>query len=261
MLMAKDPEAYYGPDGHVRAVGGNVVDDMRKHPKYRPKDEPYDENPPVDDPEEGDEYSEGDEFMRKRDYGAWDEEPMSDSSVPLAAPISGTEAEKGMHDQLDWRSQLEDFYAIYALYAALAGTSKDMQRQQMTIKSGFPMLARFTFVPLRGEDKDFLHHRTKDGLVEEDVLVIVRMLTNEPIPKRWRIALPINLNATMLHTSRGMFFSGDNVSPELKSIYQQRVTFYNKHIRINTNKKQTGIENQRLDDMAAGHSSNDTSVR
>ncbi|KAJ1937713.1 hypothetical protein EC988_007809, partial [Linderina pennispora] len=68
MLMAKDPEAYYGPDGHVRAVGGNVVDDMRKHPKYRPKDEPYDENPPVDDPEEGDEYSEGDEFMRKRDY-------------------------------------------------------------------------------------------------------------------------------------------------------------------------------------------------
>ncbi|KAJ1942083.1 hypothetical protein FBU59_003304, partial [Linderina macrospora] len=132
---------------------------------------------------------------------------------------------------------------------------------RMTIKSGFPMLARFTFVPMRGEDKDFLHYRTKDGMVEEDVLVIVRMLTNEPIPKRWRIALPLNLNTTMLHTSRGMFFSGENVSPELKSIYQQRVSFYNKHIRINTNKKQSGVENQRLDDLAAGHSSNDTSVR
>ncbi|KAJ2402459.1 hypothetical protein GGI10_005884, partial [Coemansia sp. RSA 2530] len=57
MLMAKDPEAYYGPDGHVRAVAGNVVDDLRKHNSFGTESEPYDENPPVDDPEEGDEYS------------------------------------------------------------------------------------------------------------------------------------------------------------------------------------------------------------
>ncbi|KAJ2425528.1 hypothetical protein IWW41_004367, partial [Coemansia sp. RSA 2522] len=31
MLMVKDLEAYYGPDGNVRVVAGNEVDDMRKH--------------------------------------------------------------------------------------------------------------------------------------------------------------------------------------------------------------------------------------
>ncbi|KAJ1798947.1 Chitinase 2 [Coemansia sp. RSA 2399] len=303
MLMAKDPEAYYGPDGHVRVVGGNVVDDLRKHNSFGTSNEPYDENPPVDDPEEADEYSDGDEFMRKRDLGAWDEEETAASSVPSAPttfPASMLMAEReeqtcklGRRNVKDltgesvsmahlnekpWRSQVEDFYATYALYAAFSGISNDLSRQQfervildhidgdfivppmMPALEGHPMLARFTFVPIRGEDPDFMHHRTKDGMVEENVLVVVRMMTNIPIPKRWKIALPLPLNATMLHTSRGSFYAGDRVSADIKSMYSQRVAFYNENIRFNTNKRQTGPETQRLDDLAAGHSSNNTDL-
>ncbi|KAJ1662867.1 Chitinase 2 [Coemansia sp. RSA 1646] len=303
MLMAKDPEAYYGPDGHVRVVGGNVVDDLRKHNGFGTTNEPYDENPPVDDPEEADEYSDGDEFMRKRDLGAWDEEETAASSVPSVPTTSPTSSLMlGREEQIckvvkrdvkdltgesvsmahlnekSWRSQVEDFYATYALYAAFSGITDDLSRQQferiilnhidgdfivpprMLALEGHPMLARFTFVPIRGEDPDFMHHRTKDGMVEESVLVVVRMMTNIPIPKRWKIALPLPLNATMLHTSRGSFYAGDRVSAEMKSMYSQRVAFYNENIRLNTNKRQTGPEIQRLDDLAAGHSSNNTDL-
>ncbi|KAJ1877930.1 Chitinase 2 [Coemansia sp. RSA 1722] len=299
MLMVKDPAAYFGPDGHVRVVGGNVVDDLRKHNSFGTSNEPYDENPPVDDPEEADEYSEGDEFMRKRDFGAWDEELQSTASSAPSSPqsttaASGNEKSSGELVRRDaselvgasvsmahlgekpWRAQLEDFYAIYALYSAFSGISNDMIRQQferaimdhidgdfiippkMAALEGRPMLAHFTFMPLRGEDDDYKHYLAKDGQVEEDILVTVRMLTNIPIPKRWRIALPLPLNATMLHTSRGSFYAGDRVSAEVKSMYVQRVAFYNDNIRLNTNKQQVGPELQRLNDLAAGHSSNAT---
>ncbi|KAJ2730355.1 Chitinase 2 [Coemansia sp. BCRC 34962] len=299
MLMAKDPEAYYGPDGHVRAVAGNVVDDLRKHNSFGTESEPYDENPPVDDPEEGDEYSDGDEFMRKRDLGAADDPESLVSPIPLpamtctlafssAAPSSTPLAKRNTKDlvgasvsmahisEAAWRSQVEDFYAIYALYAALSGTANDLAHQQfervitdhidgdflipphLPSLLGRPMLARLTFVPMRGEDPNFMHYRTKDGLVEEDILVSIRMMTNEPIPKRWRVALPLPLNATMLHTSRGSFYAGDRVSAEIKSIYAQRVAFYNDNIRLNTDMVQSGPEIQRLNDLAAGHSSNVT---
>ncbi|KAJ2771976.1 Chitinase 2 [Coemansia nantahalensis] len=295
MLMVKDPAAYYGPDGHVRVVGGNVVDDLRKHNSLGTANEPYDENPPVDDPEEADEYSEGDEFMRKRDFGAWGEETAATSSV-LDAPVcqataaahSGRLVARSARDlvgesvslahlnEKPWRAQVEDFYSIYALFTAFSGISNDMVRQQferaildhidgdfliaprLPALAGRPMLAHFTFVPVRGEDPDFMHYRTKDGQVEQDVLVVVRMLTNTPIPKRWRVALPLPLNATMLHTSRGSFFAGDHVSAEVKSMYVQRVAFYNQNIRMNTDKKRDGPEVQKLDDLAAGHSSNRT---
>ncbi|KAJ2656454.1 Chitinase 2 [Coemansia sp. RSA 1200] len=308
MLMVKDPEAYYGPDGHVRVVGGNVVDDLRKHNSFGTSREPYDENPPVDDPEEADEYSDGDEFMRKRDLGAWDEEPSASaaSSVPsvptvtpvpplalapaspLASPLELPTCRLARRDNKDlvgesvsmahlnekpWRAQVEDFYAIYAMYAAFSGISNDLLHQQferiildhidgdflipprLPALAGHPMLARFTFVPVRGDDPNYMHHRTKDGMVEETVLVVVRTLTNTPIPKRWRVALPLPLNATMLHTSRGSFYAGDRVSAEIKSLYSQRVAFYNDNIRLNTNKRQSGPESQRLNDLAAGHSS------
>ncbi|KAJ1642135.1 Chitinase 2 [Coemansia asiatica] len=301
MLMVKDPAAYFGPDGHVRVVGGNVVDDLRKHNSFGTSNEPYDENPPVDDPEEADEYSEGDEFMRKRDFGAWDEELQSTASsapsspqptaaaVAAVAPASaeglakrdvselvGASVSMAHLGEKPWRAQLEDFYAIYALYSAFSGISNDMIRQQferaimdhidgdfiippkMAALEGRPMLAHFNFMPLRGEDSDYKHYLLKDGQVEEDVLVTVRMLTNIPIPKRWRIALPLPLNATMLHTSRGSFYAGDRVSSEVKSMYMQRVAFYNENIRLNTNKQQLGPELQRLNDLAAGHSSNAT---
>ncbi|KAJ2880763.1 Chitinase 2 [Coemansia aciculifera] len=301
MLMAKDPEAYYGPDGHVRVVAGNVVDDLRKHNSFGTESEPYDENPPVDDPEEGDEYSEGDEFMRKRDLGTMEEPELVASSAALpaltstpaynsAAPSPSALAKRGVRDlvgasvsmahisEATWRSQVEDFYAVYALYAAFSGTANDLTHQQfervitdhidgdflipphLPSLLGRPMLARFTFVPVRGEDPDFMHHRTKDGLVEEDILVTVRMMTNEPIPKRWRVALPLPLNATMLHTSRGSFYAGERVSAEVKSMYVQRVAFYNENIRINTDLAQSGPELQRLNDLAAGHSSNVTTA-
>ncbi|KAJ2437545.1 hypothetical protein GGF42_008594, partial [Coemansia sp. RSA 2424] len=87
-----------------------------------------------------------------------------------------------------------------------------------------------------------------------DILVAVRMMTNEPIPRRWRVALPLPLSATMLHTSRGSFYAGDRVSAEVKSLHAQRVAFYNDNIRL----AHTGPEVQRLDDLAAGHSSNVT---
>ncbi|KAJ2480122.1 Chitinase 2 [Coemansia sp. RSA 2131] len=300
MLMVKDPEAYYGPDGHVRVVAGNVVDDMRKHNSMGTDHEPYDENPPVDDPEEGDEYSDGDEFMRKRDQGVWSEEDLAASSVPLA-PESTAPAEQdkqathsghlAVRDTQDlvgssvsmahlgekpWRAQVEDFLSIYALYSTFSGISNDMAHQQferiilkhidgdflvppnLPAMEGHPLLAHFTFVPVHGEDPDYMHHRTKDGMVEQDILVIVRALTNTPFPKRWRVALPLPLHATMLHTSRGSFFAGNRVSAEVKSTYMQRVAFYNENIRLHTNKKQKGPELQRLDDMAAGHSSNST---
>ncbi|KAJ2246950.1 hypothetical protein GGI13_005243, partial [Coemansia sp. RSA 455] len=301
MLMAKDPEAYYGPDGHVRVVAGNVVDDLRKHNSFGTESEPYDENPPVDDPEEGDEYSDGDEFMRKRDLGTMDEmEPLASSvAVPAltstvaynsAAPSSSGLARRSVKDlvgasvsmahisEATWRSQVEDFYAIYALYAAFSGTANDLTHQQfervitdhidgdflipphLPSLLGRPMLARFTFVPVRGDDPDFMHHRTKDGLVEEDILVTVRMMTNEPIPKRWRVALPLPLNSTMLHTSRGSFYAGERVSAEVKSMYVQRVAFYNENIRIDSDLTHTGPELQRLNDLAAGHSSNVTAA-
>ncbi|KAJ1738324.1 Chitinase 2 [Coemansia sp. RSA 1086] len=292
MLMVKDPEAYYGPDGHVRVVGGNVVDDLRKHNSMGTANEPYDENPPVDDPEEADEYSEGEEFMRKRDDGAWENEMAS--SVPVAPkPTAATEDKMhlAVRDKQDlvgssvsmvhigeraWRAQVEDFYSIYALYAAFSGITNDMAHQQfervivehidgdflvpphLPALEGHPLLAHFTFVPLHGEDPDFMHHRTKDGMIEQDVLVVVRTLTNTPFPKRWRVALPLPLHATMLHTSRGSFYAGDRVSAEVKSLYMQRVDFYNENIRLNTNKKQNGPEFQRLNDLAAGHSSNST---
>ncbi|KAJ2712501.1 hypothetical protein H4R19_002718, partial [Coemansia spiralis] len=298
MLMVKDPAAYYGPDGHVRVVGGNVVDDLRKHNSLGTANEPYDENPPVDDPEEADEYSEGDEFMRKRDMGAWDELTAATSSV-LAAPVCeataaaaaaqcGRLAVRSAKDlvgesvslahlnEKPWRAQLEDFYSVYALYTAFSGITNDMAHQQferaildhidgdflvaprLPALAGRPMLAHFSFVPVRGEDPDFMHYRTKDGQVEQDVLVIVRMLTNIPIPKRWRVALPLPLNATMLHTNRGSFFAGDRVSAEVKSMYMQRVAFYNESVRMNTDKKRDGPEVQKLNDLAAGHSSNRT---
>ncbi|KAJ1897696.1 Chitinase 2 [Kickxella alabastrina] len=299
MLMVKDPADYFGPDGHVRVVAGNVVDDLRKHNKFGTANELYDENPPVDDPEEADEYSDNQGFMRKRDLGAWDEiQQFAASSAPQrslpTAPASECSAHAGALSKRDvsditgesvsmahigkkpWRSQVEDFYTIYALYSAFSGISNDMIRQQfervitdhidgdflvppsMMSLAGRPLLARFTFVPLRGEDDDFKHYLSKDGQVEEDILVTVRMLTNIPIPKRWRVALPLPLNATMLHTSRGLFYSGDRVSAEVKSMYMQRVAFYNDNIRLNTNKKQSGLEFQRFDDLAAGHSSNAT---
>ncbi|KAJ2789731.1 Chitinase 2 [Coemansia linderi] len=300
MLMAKDPEAYYGPDGHVRAVAGNVVDDLRKHNSFGTESEPYDENPPVDDPEEGDEYSDGDEFMRKRDLGAMeDPEPLASptllsevastlahsSAAPSSTPLAkrntkdlvGASVSMAHISEATWRSQVEDFYAVYALYAALSGTANDLAHQQfervitdhidgdflipphLPSLLGRPMLARFTFVPMRGEDPNFMHYRTKDGLVEEDILVSIRMMTNEPIPRRWRVALPLPLNATMLHTSRGSFYAGDRVSAEIKSIYVQRVAFYNENIRLNADMVQSGPEIQRLNDLAAGHSSNVTS--
>ncbi|KAJ2786167.1 Chitinase 2 [Coemansia interrupta] len=305
MLMVKDPAAYFGPDGHVRVVGGNVVDDLRKHNSLGTADEPYDENPPVDDPEEADEYSEGDEFMRKRDLGVWDESQQSAASSAPQGPVptsedtsdasaigidkhSGLLVKRDVSDlvgasvsmahigEKPWRSQLEDFYAVYALYSAFSGISNDMISQQfervimdhidgdflipprMASLQGRPLLARFTFMPLRGEDPDYKHYLSKDGQVEEDILVTVRMLTNIPIPKRWRIALPLPLNATMLHTSRGSFYAGDRVSAEVKSMYVQRAAFYNDNIRLNTNKKQRGPELQKLNDLAAGHSSNGT---
>ncbi|KAJ1734691.1 Chitinase 2 [Coemansia biformis] len=298
MLMVKDPEAYYGPDGHVRVVGGNVVDDLRKHNSLGTANEPYDENPPVDDPEEADEYSEGEEFMRKRDFGAWDDEVAATSSA-LAAPLPAAQAhEPGAYagrlavrsskklvgesvsmahlNEKPWRAQVEDFYSIYALFTALAGVGNDMAHQQferailehidgdflvaprLPALAGRPLLARFTFVPVRGDDPNYMHYRTKDGMVEQDVLVAVRMATNIPIPKRWRVALPLPLNATMLHTSRGSFYAGDRVSAEVKSLYVQRVAFYNENIRMNTNKQQSGPETQKLNDLAAGHSSNRT---
>ncbi|KAJ2718354.1 Chitinase 2 [Coemansia sp. Benny D115] len=299
MLMVKDPAAYFGPDGHVRVVGGNVVDDLRIHNSFGTSNEPYDENPPVDDPEEADEYSEGEEFMRKRDFGAWDEGQCSAaSSVPNApvptvtaleceepscklvkrdsSDIAGASVSMAHLNEKAWRSQVEDFYAIFALYSASSGISNDMTLQQfervitdhidgdflvpprLPAMEGHPLLARFTFVPLRGEDGDYKHHLSKDGLVEEDILVTVRMSTNIPIPKRWRIALPLPRNATMLHTSRGSFYAGDRVSAEIKSMYTQRVAFYNENIRLNTNKQQDGTELQKLNDLAAGHSSNAT---
>ncbi|KAJ2745523.1 Chitinase 2 [Coemansia sp. BCRC 34301] len=303
MLMAKDPAAYYGPDGHVRVVAGNVVDDLRKHNSFGTESEPYDENPPVDDPEEGDEYSEGDEFMRKRDVVPGERAvgsimpmtagssvtPPAGSSVTLphvskaplakrtsAKDITGAAVSMAHLGEAAWRSQVEDFYAVYALYAALSGTANDLPHQQferviadhidgdflipphLPALPGRPMLARFTFVPVRGEDPDFMHYRAKDGLVVEDILVTVRMLTNEPIPRRWRIALPLPLNATMLHTSRGAFYAGDRVSAEVKSLYVQRVAFYNDNIRLAAASAQPGPEIQRLDDLAAGHSSNQT---
>ncbi|KAJ2778659.1 Chitinase 2 [Coemansia javaensis] len=288
MLMVKDPAAYYGPDGHVRVVGGNVVDDLRKHNNFGTTNEPYDENPPVDDPEEADEYSEGDEFMRKRDLGAWDEEDAATSSV-LAAPsparslavrsvkdLVGESASAAHLNEKPWRAQVEDFYSIYALYSALSGITNDMEHQQferaildhidgdflvgphLPALTGRPLLAHFTFVPVRGSDPDYMHYRTKDGMVEQDVLVVVRMLTNIPIPKRWRVALPLPMGATMLHTSRGTFYSGDRVSAEVKSIYVQRVAFYNENIRIVPARGQGGQEVQQLNDLAAGHSTNRT---
>ncbi|KAJ2808365.1 Chitinase 2 [Coemansia guatemalensis] len=301
MLMAKDPEAYYGPDGHVRVVGGNVVDDLRKHNALGTASEPYDENPPVDDPEEADEYSEGDEFMRKRDAGAWDEDNHRDSddvclasSVPLAssptpslssspssqrlavrdvADLVGGSVSMAHLNERPWRAQLEDFYSIYALYAAFSGITDDLDHQQfervilnhidgdflvpprMQALSGHPLLAHLSFIPVRGEDPDYMHHRTKDGMVEQDILVVVRMLTNIPIPRRWRVALPLPLNATMLHTSRGSFYAGDRVSAEVKSLYMQRVAYYNENIRLTT-KNHLAPESQKLNDLAAGHSSN-----
>ncbi|KAJ2316649.1 hypothetical protein GGI00_006961, partial [Coemansia sp. RSA 2681] len=152
MLMAKDPAAYYGPDGHVRVVAGNVVDDLRKHNSFGTENEPYDENPPVDDPEEGDEYSDGDEFMRKRDFV-----PMESMTAPInsvtastslmTAPIAsltvpplvkrgspsalvGAAVSMAHLGEAVWRSQVEDFYAVYALYAALSGTANDLPHQQ-----------------------------------------------------------------------------------------------------------------------------------
>ncbi|KAJ2539065.1 hypothetical protein EV175_006389, partial [Coemansia sp. RSA 1933] len=299
MLMARDPEAYYGPDGHVRVVGGNVVDDLRKHNAFGTSSEPYDENPPVDDPEEADEYSDGDEFMRKREWIDQEEEETAASSVPpaptptllqiLSAPVcrlrprdtkdlAGESASMAHLNEKTWRAQLEDFYATYALFTAFSGITSDLLRQQferiimdhidgdfivpsaLPALEGHPMLARFTFVPVRGDDADFMHHRTKDGMVEQNVLVVVRMATNTPIPRRWRIALPLPMGATMLHTSRGAFYADDRVSAEIKSMYSQRVAFYNDNIRLNTSKRQTGPEPQRLDDLAAGHSSNNTDL-
>ncbi|KAJ2394928.1 Chitinase 2, partial [Coemansia sp. RSA 2603] len=159
MLMVKDPAAYFGPDGHVRVVGGNVVDDLRKHNSLGTADEPYDENPPVDDPEEADEYSEGDEFMRKRDLAVWDESQQSAASSAPQGPLPTSEdfsdasaicidKQTGLLTKRDvsdlvgasvsmvhigekpWRSQLEDFYAVYALYSAFSGISNDMISQQ-----------------------------------------------------------------------------------------------------------------------------------
>ncbi|KAJ2157325.1 Chitinase 2 [Coemansia sp. RSA 552] len=292
MLMAKDPEAYYGPDGHVRVVGGNIVDDLRKHNSMGTANEPYNENPPVDDPEEADEYSKGDEFMRKRDLGDIELDAPSDTEEtdPSLIPPVATSTALRKRESTDnlvgsavsmthlnerpWRSQVEDFYSIYALYSAFSGITSDMEHQQfervildhidgdflvaprLPALSGHPLLARFTFVPLHGEDSEYMHHRTKDGMVEQDVLVVVRMLTNVPIPRRWRVALPLSSSATMLHTSRGSFYAGDRVSAEVKSFYMQRVAFYNENIRLAPH----GPELQHLNGLAAGHTSNATAV-
>ncbi|KAJ2361696.1 hypothetical protein H4S02_011585, partial [Coemansia sp. RSA 2611] len=197
-------------------------------------------------------------------------------SVRDAKDLVGSSVSMAHIGEKPWRAQVEDFYSIYALYAAFSGITNDMAHQQfervildhidgdflvpprLPALEGHPLLAHFTFVPAHGEDPNYMHHRTKDGMVEQDILVIVRALTNTPFPKRWRVALPLPLHATMLHTSRGSFYAGDRVSAEVKSTYMQRVAFYNENIRLNTNKKQKGPELQRLNDLAAGHSSNNT---
>lgn len=273
MLMAKDPGAYFGPDGHVRAVGGNVVDDLRSHNSFGTESEPYDENPPVDDPEEADEYSEADEFMRKRDLsGLPTSLPFAGSNHGPTGDLTGASVSMAHLGEDAWRAQLEDFYALYALHTAQSGVTNDLSQQQfervildhidgdflvpprMRSMPGNPILARFSFVPLRGEDPDFMHYRTKDGQVSEEVLVVVRSLTNDPIPRRWRIALPLPLNSTILHVSRGSFYASTRVSGEVKSLYAQRVSFYNEHIRLSDKT----VELQRLNDLAAGHSTNVT---
>ncbi|KAI7831923.1 glycoside hydrolase superfamily [Kickxella alabastrina] len=162
--------------------------------------------------------------------------------------ITGASVSMAHIGKKPWRSQVEDFYTIYALYSAFSGISNDMTRQQFErydVSGGPPAACSVYICPLRGEDDDFKHYLSKDGQVEEDIL-------------RWRVALPLPLNATMLHTSRGLFYADDRVSAEVKSMYMQRVAFYNDNIRLNTNKKQSGPEFQRLEDLAAGHSSNAT---
>ncbi|KAJ2076475.1 hypothetical protein H4R24_005678 [Coemansia sp. RSA 988] len=126
---------------------------------------------------------------------------------------------------------------------------------RMQALSGHPQLAHFFFIPVRGIGPDYIHLRTNDGMVEQDILVVVRMSTSISIPRRWRVALPLSPNTTILYSSRGSFYTGDRVSTEIKSLYMQRIAYYNKNIRL-TVKSHIAPESQKLNDLAAGHSFN-----